>query len=280
MAIQNFNLNGTYDMPTLYLNFMPLFYNTAVLYSTLNDKFQNRANSGYLKIRKVPTAPEMQVRDYDILNGISLTQGKNEYLDVVLNQSIAINELIDREEMMGLMEVPIELISEKLAEGMRIKAMEMEKKAEDGLIAQGTASTEGSLTEDDVYQKILNDIFKIRKIHPMLDDIKVVIDVDTERKLLTNPIYANSASETGISLSREGVFRRIGGAETIVAPLMEKLNYVVFARQVAHRLERVVEEIKIVDIMDDKHIGAKRIVGRWAHTVAVTNPEMVIFNQK
>jgi hypothetical protein len=217
-------------------------------------------------------ALDVQVRDYDIKDGITLDQSATSYTPILIDNNKAVNELIDGYEAAA---VPDNLVAQRLESG----AYEMAKTLEDDAIAvlkTGTASTQADSTEQNVYSNIVKDIAILAKKGIDKNRMYVAIDYTTETLLLTDEKYSNTASQIGAELAREGVVGRINGVNVIVEDLGQGCEYIVYGTEWTQAIDAWKVPLGVYDLRDGAHIGASALQGRAVYKNALTDTSAVI----
>lgn len=220
---------------------------------------------------KVPTRDaEVTISDYDILNGIELTQSATDYLTLPVEDNYGINELIDGYEAAA---VPDNLRANRIEAAGYSLGLKKENAAIKELVDNGTTSSDTTaLTKDNVYEKLATEIKNMKKRNMEVSQMRMVIDADTELLLLTDAKFANTAGSLGEELVREGVIGKINGVP--VKPnylLPENCEAIIYDKRFIQKYEVWSVEPSIVDIQDGKHIGASALQGRQVGGLMVTN---------
>ena len=219
----------------------------------------------------VPTrSEEVTISDYDILNGVELTQSATDYVVLPVDKNYAINELIDGYEAEA---VPDDLRANRIAAAAYSMGVKKENLAIAELVGKGTKSGDtDALTVEDVYAKLAKEISNMKKRGMKVDTMRVIIDADTELLLLTDNKFANSSANIGAELLREGVIGKINGVA--VKPnynLQENVEAIIYDKRFAQKYEVWSVEPSINDLADGKHIGASALQGRMVGGLMLTN---------
>ena len=219
----------------------------------------------------VPTrSEEVTISDYDILNGVELTQSATDYVVLPVDKNYAINELIDGYEAEA---VPDDLRANRIAAAAYSMGVKKENLAIAELVGKGTKSGDtAALTVEDVYAKLAKEISNMKKRGMKVDTMRVIIDADTELLLLTDNKFANSSANFGAELLREGVIGKINGVA--VKPnykLPENVEAIIYDKRFAQKYEVWSVEPSINDLADGKHIGASALQGRMVGGLMLTN---------
>ena len=216
---------------------------------------------------------DVQVSDYDIKDGIALSQSATSYKPIAINNHKAINELIDGYEAEA---VPDNLRAQRIESGAYQVASTLEADAISVLKTTGTASDKENCTTDNVYSNIVKDIAVLAKKGVAKERMFVAIDYATETLLLTDEKYSNTASQIGAELAREGVVGKINGVNVIVEDLGEGCEYIIYGIDWCQAIDEWKIAPTINNLADGAHIGASALQGRMVYADAVTDANAVI----
>lgn len=218
----------------------------------------------------VPTRNgEVRVSDYDILNGIELTQSATEYLPLPIDKDYGVNELIDGYEAQA---VPDNLVAQRIESAGYSIGMKKENMAIEALMTGTVSADTTACTEDDVYKKIATDIKNMKARNMKVNSMRVAVSADTELLLLTDEKFSNTAGTLGAELVREGVIGKINGVAVKPNYLMgEDVEYVIYDKRFCQKYEVWKKEPSVEDIKDGKHIGSSALQGRQVGGLMVTN---------
>lgn len=238
------------------------------VYSDFSEDYDKDEVTGQIK---VPTRDgDVTVSDYDVKNGVALTQSKTEYIDLPLDKAYAVNELIDGYEAEA---VPDNLKAQRLESAGYALGTKQENDAIDCLVKKGTTSKNTTaLTASTAYKTISDEIINMKKRGMKVAKMKVVISADVEALLLSDDKFANTASQLGAELVREGVIGKIGGVA--VKPnyfLPANVEFIVYDTRYCQKAMIWKKDPSIEDIKDGKHIGASALQGRSVGGLMVTN---------
>ena len=219
----------------------------------------------------VPTRNgDITLSDYDILNGITMTQSATDYVQVLVDGHKAFSELVDGYEAEA---VPDNLKAQRLESAGYVVGKALELSAISALINGGT--TEASTTEttkQNVYETIATSVKTLKARGITTNDLRIAISADTELKLLTDEKFANTAGSLGAELVRNGVIGKINGVQ--VKPnylLPENVEYIVYAPAWCQAIDEWKVEPSFNDIKDGKHVGASALQGRMVYKDVITN---------
>jgi len=218
----------------------------------------------------VPTRDgEVKVSDYDILNGIELSQSATDYLPLPVDKDYGINELIDGYEAEA---VPDNITAQRIESAGYSIGMKKENMAIDAL-KTGTISPDTDiLTKSNVYEKIATEIKNMKERNMKVNHMRVAISADTELLLLTDEKFSNTSGTLGAELIREGVIGKIAGVAAKPNYLMgEGIDFIIYDKRFCQKYEVWKKEPAINDLKDGKHIGASALQGRQVGGLMVTN---------
>lgn len=219
----------------------------------------------------VPTrAGEVVVSDYDILNGITLSQSATAYLPLPIDKDYGINELVDGYEAEA---VPDNLRAQRVESAGYSIGITKENYAIAAL-KTGTVSADTTpLIAETVYNKIAAEVSNMKKRNMKVSSMRIAVSADTELLLLTDAKFANTASTIGAELIREGVIGKINGVYVKPNYLMgDDIEFIVYDKRFCQKYEIWKAEPSFEDIKDGKHIKASALQGRMVGGLMVTNP--------
>lgn len=219
----------------------------------------------------VPTRNgDITLSDYDILNGITMTQSATDFLQVLVDGHKAFSELVDGYEAEA---VPDNLKAQRLESAGYVVGKALEMSAIKALIEGGTTEASTSeTTEDNVYKTIATSVKNLKARGISTNDLRIAVSADTELKLLTDAKFANTSGTLGAELVRNGVIGKINGVQ--VKPnylLPENCEYIVYAPAWCQAIDEWKVEPNFKDIQDGKHVGASALQGRMVYKDIVTN---------
>lgn len=261
--------NGTHKRRETYANEVLAMAKSKVnIYDDFSTDYEIDGATGQIN---VPTrSAEVTISDYDILNGVALTQSATDYKVLPIDKNYAINELIDGYEAEA---VPDNLRANRIEAAGYSLGLKKENMAITELVEKGTKSSDTTaLTEEDAYKKIAAEIANMKKRNMEVASMRVVVSADTELLLLTDSKFANTAGTLGAELVREGVIGKINGVA--VKPnylLPEGVEFIIYDKRFTQKYEVWSVEPSINDIKDGKHIGASALQGRQVGGLMVTN---------
>lgn len=237
------------------------------LYDDFSTDYEKDEVTGQIM---VPTRNgEVQVTEYDIKNGIALTQSATDYLPLPIDKDYAINELVDGYEAEA---VPDNLKAQRIDSAAYSIGMTKEQFAVAALL-EGTVSSDTSdLTAANVYAKIIGEIKNMKKRNMKPSYMRVAISAEVEELLLTDEKFSNTAGTLGAELVREGVIGKIGGIPTKPNYLMgDDVDFIIYDKRFCQKYEVWKKEPSFEDLKDGAHIGASALQGRQVGGLMVTN---------
>lgn len=262
-------INGTHKRRETYATEVLAMAKSKVnIYEDFSTDYEVDGATGAIK---VPTrSATVTISDYDILNGVQLTQSATDYVDLPVDKNYAINELIDGYEAEA---VPDNIRANRIEAAGYSLGLKKENMAITELVDNGTTSSDTTaLTEETAYKKIAAEVSNMKKRNMEVSQMRIVVSADTELLLLTDEKFANTSGQLGAELIREGVIGKINGVP--VKPnylLPENVEFIIYDKRFTQKYEVWAVEPTIKDINDDKHIGASHLVGREVGGLKVTN---------
>ncbi len=247
--------------------------------NTFSRDYEGSPVAGAVKVPVRNT--DVAITDYDVKDGVSLSQSATSYKNIPVDNHKAINELIDGYEAQA---VPDNLVAQRLESGAYSVAKTLEADAISVLLG-GTASEQEDCTAENVYENIVKDIAVLAKKGVDKSRMYVAIDYATETLLLTDEKYSNTASQIGAELAREGVVNKINGVKVIVQDLgkdgqNKDVQYIVYGVDWTQAIDEWQVAPTINDLKDGVHIGASALQGRMVYTDVLTNENAVIVKVK
>lgn len=219
----------------------------------------------------VPTRNgDITLSDYDVLNGITMTQSATDYLPVLVDGHKAFSELVDGYEAEA---VPDNLRAQRLESAAYVTGKALELSAIKALVDGGTIEeSTTATTEEDVYKTIATSVKNLKARGIATNDLRIAVSADTELKLLTDAKFANTAGALGAELVRNGVIGKINGVQVKPNYLMpDEVEYIVYAPAWCQAIDEWKVEPAFNDIKDGKHVGASALQGRMVYKDVVTN---------
>ncbi len=260
---------GTHNRKATYANQVLAMARTETnIYDDFSTDYEKDEVTGKIM---VPTRNgDVKVSDYDVLNGIELTQSKTDYIELPVDQDYGVNELIDGYEAEA---VPDNIKAQRIESAGFSIGTKKENLAIAALMKGTISPDKEAVTESNVYKKIAAEIANMKKRGMKVKNMRVAISSDTELALLTDEKFSNTASTIGAELVREGVIGKIAGVATKPNYLMPaNVKFIIYDKRFCQKYEVWKKEPAINSLADGKHIGASALQGRQVGGVMVTNP--------
>ena len=262
-------INGTHKRRESYATEVLAMAKSKVnIYEDFSTDYEIDGATGAIK---VPTRDAtVTISDYDVLNGIELTQSATDYVDLPVDKNYGINELIDGYEAEA---VPDNIRANRIEAAGYSLGLKKENMAISALVNNGTISSDTTaLTEQTAYKKIAAEVSNMKKRNMDVSQMRIVIDADTELLLLTDEKFANTSGQLGAELIREGVIGKINGVPVKTNYLLpEGVEFVIYDKRFIQKYEVWAVEPTINNLADGKHIGASALQGREVGGLKVTN---------
>lgn len=262
-------INGTHKRRETYATEVLAMAKSQVnIYEDFSTDYEIDGATGAIK---VPTRDAtVTISDYDILNGVSLTQSATDYVDLPVDKNYAINELIDGYEAEA---VPDNIRANRIEAAGYSLGLKKENMAIATLVNGGTTSSDTTaLTEQTVYKKIATEVKNMKARNMDVSQMRIVVDAETELLLLTDEKFANTSGQLGAELIREGVIGKINGVPVKANYLLpNNVEFIIYDKRFIQKYEVWGVEPTINNLADGKHIGASALQGREVGGLAVTN---------
>lgn len=262
-------INGTHYRQEKYANtIVALMRQQFNIRSDFSRDFEGNPVSGAVNV-PVRTG-DISLSNYDILNGITMTQSATTYLQILVDNHKAFSEIIDGYEAAA---VPDNIQAQRLESASYILGKTLEQSAISSLVSGGTTESDTTaLSESTVYKAIATSIKTLKARGIQATDLRVAVSADTELLLLTDDKFANTSGQLGSELIRDGVIGKINGVNVKANYLMpSNVQYIVYAPTWCQAIDAWKVMPNIVDLMDGKHVGASVLQGRIIYKDVVTN---------
>lgn len=262
-------INGTHKRRESYASEVLAMAKAQVnIYEDFSTDYEIDGATGAIK---VPTrSATVTISDYDVLNGITLTQSSTDYVDLAVDKNYGINELIDGYEAEA---VPDNIRANRIEAAGYSLGLKKENMAIATLVNGGTTSSDTTaLTEQTAYKKIATDVKNMKARNMDVSQMRIVVDAETELLLLTDEKFANTSGQLGAELIREGVIGKINGIPVKANYLLpQNVEFIIYDKRFIQKYEVWGVEPTINNLADGKHIGASALQGREVGGLAVTN---------
>lgn len=262
-------INGTHKRRESYASEVLAMAKAQVnIYEDFSTDYEIDGATGAIK---VPTrSATVTISDYDVLNGITLTQSSTDYVDLAVDKNYGINELIDGYEAEA---VPDNIRANRIEAAGYSLGLKKENMAIATLVNGGTTSSDTTaLTEQTAYKKIATEVKNMKARNMDVSQMRIVVDAETELLLLTDEKFANTSGQLGAELIREGVIGKINGIPVKANYLLpQNVEFIIYDKRFIQKYEVWGVEPTINNLADGKHIGASALQGREVGGLAVTN---------
>ena len=227
-----------------------------------NNDYEGDPTSGAVKI---PTRDgEVVVSDYDKANGIAPTTGDTAYVTVPISKDKAVNEIIDGYDAET---VPDKLVSDRLDSAGYSLAATIDTDGGSALLSGGTVMNLGSLTNNNIYDAIVDIRTAMNKANVPNDGKRyLLVTPDTSALIVKSPEFI-SASSLGDEVKQKGVVGRIAGF-TVYDWNDTTANLAMIAGhpRYATRIREWFVPVKLQDLDGSgKYIGACAVQGRYIY---------------
>lgn len=260
--------NGTHKRKETYADEVLAIARAEInIYDDFSTDYEKDEVTGQIN---VPTRNgEVKVSDYDVLNGIELSQSATDYLPLPIDKDYGVNELIDGYEAAA---VPDNLVAQRIESAGYSIGMKKESLAIDALKTGTVSADTTALTEETVYKKIAAEVKNMKARNMKVNSMRIAVSADTELLLLTDDKFANTAGTLGAELIREGVIGKINGVPVKPNYLMgEEIEFIIYDKRFCQKYEVWKKEPSVEDLKDGKHIGSSALQGRQVGGLMVTN---------
>lgn len=262
-------INGTHKRRESYASEVLAMAKAQVnIYDDFSTDYEIDGATGAIK---VPTRnATVTISDYDVLNGITLTQSATDYVDLAVDKNYGINELIDGYEAEA---VPDNIRANRIEAAGYSLGLKKENMAIATLVNGGTTSSDTTaLTEQTAYKKIATEVKNMKARNMDVSQMRIVVDAETELLLLIDEKFANTSGQLGAELIREGVIGKINGIPVKANYLLpQNVEFIIYDKRFIQKYEVWGVEPTINNLADGKHIGASALQGREVGGLAVTN---------
>lgn len=238
------------------------------IYDDFSEDYEKDPVTGQIN---VPTRNgDVKVSDYDVLNGIELSQSATDFMPLPVDKDYGINELIDGYEADA---VPDNLRAQRIESAGYSIGYKKESMAITALKTGTVSPDTETLTKENIYEKIAFEVKNMKERGMEVDQMRIAISADVELLLLTDEKFSNTSGTLGEKLVREGVIGKINGVATKPNYLMgEDIAFIIYDKRFCQKYEVWKKEPSINNLADGKHIGASALQGRQVGGIKVTNP--------
>lgn len=265
----NIAKGGTHELKATYASqIAAIARQDTNIYNDFSEDGERNETTGLIRI---PTRDsEVKVSEYDIKNGVELSQSATDYIDLPMDKHYAVNELIDGFEAEA---VPDNIVAQRIESAGYALAVKQEEDAVKVLIDGGTTSSDTTaITESNAYKTIATEVKNMKARGMKVDRMRVAVSADVELALLTDDKFANTAGTLGAELVREGVIGKINGVAVKPNYLMgDDVDFIVYDTRFLQKALVWEKAPAVQPLADGKHIGASALQGRSVGGLIVTN---------
>lgn len=257
---------------------------TSVFANIFNNRFDPIGGSTAGAVN-IPVRTEAQAGAYVTATGIALSNPATTYQKLLLDNDLAVNELID-----GFMAaaVPDGMVAERLDSAGYALANAVDAALAADLIAHGTASSDTTaLTKSNVYEKIVTDVTTVKKAKVDPTKIWIAVTSDTYAKLIQSPEFIAATANVGEleagfvgRLAGMPVYEAINlnGMTTGSGSSQKTVDYVVGNGDFCHFVDGWNVPVAVRDLADGAHIGCSAVQGRKAFGYKITQQTSVVYH--
>ena len=235
-----------------------------------NNYFEGSPKAGAVKVRKTGTAT---VNDYDRVNGVNLTTGASQWVNVPIDKDKAVNEIVDGYEAAA---IPDGIIADRLDAAAYGIADALDKDGAAELVTGGTAlASTAAYTKTNIYEGFVDVRQAMSEAGVPVNGRYALVSPETYAKVLRSDAFI-AASNLGDNVKATGAVGAIAGfAIYESANLGEKVEAVFGHPSYATRIKEWSVPVAARPLQDSKHIGASAISGRIVYAHKVTNPAAI-----
>ena len=251
---------------------------TMIFANLFNRDYEGDPTAGAVKIPVRDT--EVKVNDYDVTNGVSMTQSATAYKTLAIDQEKAVNELIDGYEAAA---VPDDLAADRVDSAGYSLGLTLD----DALVTtalKGTGEAAGGttpLTKDTIYENIVDTVAKAKKMGLRPNEMWLALTNETYATIVKAPQFIH-ATPAGDGTIANGLVGRINGVEvyeTNNIPDTQKVEYILGNKIFCHFVDEWGTPVSINDLKDGKHIGASALQGRRVYGSDLSRPTTVFIKR-
>ena len=245
-----------------------------------NTRYEKDPVAGTIKI---PVRGAANIRAYNKATGLNLEETDTAYIEVTLDNDVAMNELIDGYDAAA---VPDDVVADRIEAGADGFANTMDIKGLLELAKNGSVTTGNALTKSNVYDEIINARTALSKASLPLNGRYVIVTPEVYSLMLKDSNFVK-ASDLGQKIVETGAVGQIGGLNVYESVNLgayeveeDGTTYTIAPQIVAGHpncATRVKEWAVGVHVQDlsgsGKYIGACAVQGRKVFTHKVTNKD-------
>jgi len=237
-----------------------------------NNRYEGDAKAGSVKVRKTGAST---IADYDVDNGVALTKGSSEWININIDKDKAVNEIIDGFEASA---VPDGMVADRLSTAAYGLANQIDTDGATCLVAQGTTlDNTNALSKTTIYDTIVDVRTTMSKNGVPNDGRRfLIVSPDVYGVLLKSDQFIH-ASDAGDAVVSTGAVGKIAGFLVFESANMgEGVEFVAGHPDYCTRVNEWAVEPKLVSLDGSgKFIGASAVQGRKVYAHKVTNANAI-----
>ncbi len=249
-----------------------------------NTNYEGSAAAGAVKIPVRDT--EVEVKAYDKIDGVSLSNGSTSYITMLMENDEAVNEMIDGYDSAAL---PDNVIAERLSSAGYTLGLSIDRKSIDALErTEGitVSDTKTACTSSDAYENVAKARTALSRTGVPNKDRFIIVSPEFMEKILLDDKFIKQG-ELSEELVRAGAVGKIAGFTVFESNnlMFEDTDFIggktVTTEFIAghpnwcHRVEEWAVPVSVNRLADGVHIGANAVQGRKVYSVLVSKPETV-----
>ena len=248
-----------------------------------NTRYEGDPKAGVVKIPVRDT--EVKVKDYDKAAGANLEQGATTYMDLVINQDKAVNELIDGFDAAA---VPDNLVADRLDSAGYSLALEMDSKSINILettTGVKIATTKTAATTSNAYTSVMEARTYLSRQGVPLTGRFLIVSPEFHAVIMQDDNFIKQG-DLSQELVMAGAVGRIGGFTlfesnnlmyentTVVSSKKTTTEFIAGHPNWCHRVTEWQVPVHVQDLNGSgKYIGASAVQGRKIYGVMVSKPK-------
>lgn len=236
-----------------------------------NNRYEGTPKSGKVKIPVRDT--EVEVRDYDKGNGLSINGGSTTYMDLDIDHDKAVNEIIDGYDASA---VPDGIVAERLDSAAYGLSADIDAESIKCLEDDGTAADDTeAITADTAFASVVALRTAQSKAHVPLQGRWLIVSPDTYGKLLLDDHFIRQ-SDLSQQMKENGAIGEIAGYAVYECErLSDDVEMIAGHPNWCHRVEEWEVPVTINNLTNT-YIGASAVQGRKIYGLKISKPQTVI----
>lgn len=248
-----------------------------------NNRYEGKPKAGKVKIPVRDT--EVSVRDYTKSTGLSIAEGSTTYIDLILDNDKAVNELIDGFDAAA---VPDGIVAERLDSAAYGLAAEIDKASINVLETTGTVmSSKTAVSATTIYKTVVDMRTTLSNSNVPLENRFLIVSPTVYGYLLQDTTNFIRQGDLSQELIQAGVIGRIAGFNVFESSRMMVDNTQIASSKKTtteliaghpnwcHRVEEWSVPVAIKNLTNT-YIGASAVQGRKIFGVKVSKPAAVL----